>query len=113
MEQSEHKSSLKMEAIKNTVMNVMESLVSKKTGDSNESPQGWLKKALTKRQLEHIKINYFKKGVLSINIDSSSWLYSLTLQKEELLAKLNKISNGVKEIRFRIGEVKCKSQKQG
>lgn len=95
-----------MEAIKNTVMNVMESLVFKKTGEPGDGPEGWLKKALTKRQLEHIKINYFKKGVLNINIDSSGWLYSLTLQKEEILAKLNKISSSVKDIRFRIGEVK-------
>lgn len=94
-----------MDAIKNTVMAVMESLLSKKAGEPDGSPQDWLKKTLTKRQLEHIKINYFKKGVLSVNIDSSGWLYSLTLEKEQILARLKKNSSSVKDIRFRIGEV--------
>lgn len=95
-----------MEAIKSTVMNVMESLAVKKTRDSADNPEGWLKKALTKKQCEHIKVNYFKKGILSINVDSSGWLYSLTLQKEDLLVKLGKFSSAIKDIRFRMGEVK-------
>ncbi len=63
-----------MDAIKNTVMNVMESLVFKKIGEPGDGPEGWLKKALTKRQLEHIKVNYFKKGVLGIIVNSSGGL---------------------------------------
>ncbi|MEK6727410.1 MAG: DciA family protein [Candidatus Omnitrophota bacterium] len=94
-----------MEAIKNTVMNVMESLAAKKARGCEDDPQGWLKSVLTKGAREHIKINYFKKGVLSINVDSSSWLYSLTLQKEDILANLSKFSSDIKDIRFRIGEI--------
>ena len=100
--------SLQMEAIKSTVMNVMESLAAKKARDSRDNPQGWLKRVLTKGAREHIKINYFKNGILSVNVDSSSWLYSLTLQKEGILAKLGKFSSGIQDIRFRIGEIKCK-----
>ena len=99
--------SLQMEAIKSTLMNVMESLAAKKTRDCEDNPQGWLKRVLTKVEREHIKINYFKKGILSLNVDSSSWLYSLTLQKEETLANLGKFCSGIKDIRFRIGEIKC------
>lgn len=95
-----------MEAIKSTVMNVMDSLAAKKARDCEDSPQGWLKRVLTKGAREHIKLNYFKKGILSVNVDSSSWLYSLTLQKEEMLDNLGKFSNGIKDIRFRIGEIK-------
>lgn len=84
----------------------MEALAAKKAEGREDSPQGWLKKALNKRQREHIKVNYFKKGVLSLNIDSSSWLYSFTLQKESLFAKLSEFSGDIKEIRFRIGEIK-------
>lgn len=94
------------EIIKNTVMGVMESLAGKKCGAPDDNPQAWLKKVLTKRQLEHIKLNNFKKGVLYINTNSSSWLYSLSLQKEGLLAKLGKISNSVKDIRIQFGDIK-------
>jgi len=94
-----------MEAIKDTVINVIEDLKAKKTKISN-NPQALLKRVLTKKESQHIKFNYSKKGILSLYVDSSSWLYILTLQKEELLARINKKSNTVKDIRFRIGEIK-------
>ena len=94
-----------MEAIKDTVINVIEGLMAKKTKIS-DSPQTLLKRTLTKKESQHIKFNYFKKGILGLYVDSSSWLYILTLQKEELLAKLNKKSSAIKDIRFRIGEIK-------
>ena len=95
-----------MEAIKDTVLNVMERLAAKKTGSAADEPETWLKKVLTKKELGHIKFNYFKKGVLNLNVDSSSWLYNFNLQKEELLDKLNKHLKGIKDIRFRIGDVR-------
>ena len=95
-----------MEVIKDTVMSVMERLAAKKTGIAADDPHELLKKVLTKKELGHIKFNYFKKGVLNVNVDSSSWLYNFNLHKEGLLDKLSKYSSGIKEIRFRIGEVK-------
>jgi hypothetical protein len=95
-----------MEAIKDTVMSVMQHLADKKLIAGSNEPQLVLRKALTKKELGHIKVNYFKKGILSVNVDSSSWLYSLTLKKETLLAKLGRKSKEIKDIRFRIGEVK-------
>ena len=95
-----------MEQIKDTIASVIGNLVAKKQGEVGGGPEGLLKKALTKKELGHIKFNYFKKGVININVDSSSWLYSLNLKKEELLEKLGKESSKIKDIRFRIGEVK-------
>lgn len=74
--------------------------------DAANNPEAWLKRTLATTELRHIKFNYFKKGILSINVDSSGWLYNLSLQKEDLLARLKKNCNTIKEIRFRIGEVK-------
>ncbi len=65
-----------------------------------------LKKILTKKEIGHIKFNYFKKGILNIIVDSSSWLYQLSLEKDGLLAKLRKNLKNIKDIRFRLGEVK-------
>jgi hypothetical protein len=71
-----------MEAIKDTVQKVIQQLQRKKTETGPEEPQGWLKKALTKRELQHIKFNYFRKGILGISVDSSGWLYSLAYKRK-------------------------------
>lgn len=94
-----------MEVIKDTVHSVMRGLIAKKRGPEND-PQGWLEKALTKKELQHIQFNYFKKGILNLDVDSSSRLYSLNLKKGDLLAKLNKVTGAIKDIRFRIGEIR-------
>jgi len=94
-----------MEAIKDTVLNVMQRLKTKKTGICDDDPRALLKKVLTKKELAHIKFNYFRKGILGLYVDSSSWLYSFSLKKEGLLLGLNKKSSAIKDIRFRIGEI--------
>jgi hypothetical protein len=94
-----------MELVKKTIDEIMRSLVSKKTGSSGADPQEWLKKALTKKELGHIKVKYFSKGVLGLSVDSSAWLYILSLKKKELLDRIKKQEPGVKDIRLRIGEI--------
>ncbi len=95
-----------MERIKDTIKGIMEDWKVKKPKKSDDDPEGLLKKILSKRELAHIKLHYFKKGILGLNVDSSSWLYRLNLDKEGLLLKLNQKNNTIKDIRFRIGEVK-------
>jgi hypothetical protein len=95
-----------METIKDVVLHVIEDLETKKLHPEIDQPQAWLKKVLTKRELSHIKFNYFRKGVLGLWVDSSSWLYGLNLKKEDLLGKLRANSGAIKDIHFRIGEVK-------
>lgn len=95
-----------MEAIRDVVLSVIEGLQVKKSGAAADDPQGWLKKVLTKKELGHIKFNYFRKGILSLSTDSSGWLYHFSLEKADLLAKLQKESGALKDIRFRIGEMK-------
>lgn len=94
-----------MEAIKDTIINVIKELSLKKHGLSeNDNPEVLLKKALTKKELRHIKFHYFRKGMLGIKVDSSVWLYSMNLKKEKLISKLNSASTlGVKDIRFVLG----------
>lgn len=91
--------------MKNTIDEVMRSLESKKNDSSGADPQDWLKKALTKKELGHIKVKYFNRGILGLSVDSSVWLYLLSLKKEELLKKLKKESPGLKNINLRIGEL--------
>ena len=96
-----------MEAIKETVVHVMQRLKTKKSGAGDKDPGDSLKKILTKKELQHIKVNYLKKGVLCLRVDSSAWLYNFNLKKESLITKLNKEFGSIKDIRFYIGETKC------
>jgi len=91
--------------LKNTLDKVMRDLSAKKTGSSGVDPEQWLKKTLTKKELGHIKVKYFSKGVLGLSVDSSAWLYILSLKKEEMLNKLKKENPGLKNINLRIGEI--------
>ncbi len=92
-----------MESIKDTIQNVMSELKAKKSHPDKLGPEEVLKKALTKKELEHIKFNYFKKGVLGVNVDSSTWLYQFNLKKEDLLGRLKEHLSGIKDIRLRLG----------
>jgi len=94
-----------MELLKNTLNNVMRRLDAKKAVFQDSGPQQWLKKTLTKKELGHIRVKYFNKGILGLNVDSSAWLYILSLKKEELLKELKKENPEVKNINFRIGEI--------
>jgi len=94
-----------MQLLKNTVDEVMRGLYTKKAGFSDTDPQQWLKNALTKKELQHIKVKYFSKGILGLSVDSSAWLYILSLKKEDLLNKLKQESPAVKNINLRIGEI--------
>lgn len=94
-----------MELLKNTLDEVMRQLGAKKTVFQDTGPQRWLKKALTKKELGHIRVKYFNKGILGLNVDSSAWLYILSLKKEALLKELKKENPELKNINFRIGEV--------
>jgi hypothetical protein len=95
-----------MERISDTIQSVIHGLTAKNQGQFKSHPEDWLKKALTKKELEHIKFNYFRKGILGIKVDSSSWLYRFSLDKTKILTKLIKSSDEIKDIHFRIGEIK-------
>jgi hypothetical protein len=93
-----------MELLKKTLDVVMRGIDIKNTASCEAGPQRWLKKALTKKELEHIKVKYFSKGILGLSVDSSSWLYILSLKKEKLLESLKKENPELKNINLRIGE---------
>lgn len=95
-----------MEAIKETIQQLMQAWADERNKSAPDNPELWLKKSLSKKESAHAQARYFHKGILSIAVDSSSWLYYFNLQKEDLLVKLRKISSEVKDIRFSLGEIK-------
>jgi len=93
-----------MEHIKETVRAVFKEWHDKEKQGSCDEVAAALKKVLAKKALEHVKLYNFRKGVLSIRVDSSSWLYYLNLQKEDILNKLHRGCAPVKDIRFSLGD---------
>ena len=69
---------------------------------------GAWKAVVGKRASCHARPTSLKKASLIVNVDGSSWLYELTLRKKEILKKLGDRlrDRKVKDIRFRIGELK-------
>jgi predicted nucleic acid-binding Zn ribbon protein len=64
--------------------------------------------AAGKRGAKHTRPVSFRKSTLTVNVDGSGWLYELTTKKRQILKKLGSGLAGkkVKDIRFRIGEIK-------
>ncbi len=91
-----------MDAIKDVVTQVMRGLRSVKP--PQDDPEDLLKKVLSKKELQHVKFRYLRRGILGVAVDSSTRLYQLSLQKSTLLVKLAKKSKSIKDIRFYIGE---------
>lgn len=89
-----------MEHIRETLSGIIKDIEKKKTGKNNNLFM-LFKKNLENKERGHAKCAVFSRGVLTVNVDSSAWLFRLSLKKEKLLKKL-----GLRDIRFRIGEVK-------
>ncbi|MBU1998401.1 MAG: DciA family protein [Candidatus Omnitrophota bacterium] len=91
-----------MERIQDTLQAVLENIKKKKKANC-DNPYSWLRKTLSKKELVHVWFNYLHKGTLGLKVDSSSWLYQLSLQKDKLLGKLSRYSTSIKNIHFTIG----------
>lgn len=91
-----------MERIKDTLQAVFRELEAGRSRKRSADPAHGFKKLLTKKERAHIKVTNLRKGVLYVNVDSSSWLYVFTLRKERYL---NKLKPTITDLRFRIGEI--------
>lgn len=93
-----------MERINQTIRTVFGDWEGKNKEGAPAEIKDILKKVLAKNALAHVQSFYFRKGVLSIKVDSSTWLYYLNLQKEDLLVKLRKYLGTIKSMRFSLGD---------
>ncbi len=92
-----------MEAIKETINNIMFAWETKKKSANFYNFENLLNKLLTKKEIRHIKFNYFKRGIVDIKVDSSNWLYYFNLKKKELIAGFRQDIDSIKDIRFHLG----------
>ena len=88
-----------MEVIRTTLERLVKSWQNKQICDGGgEDLEKILKKILTKREQKHIKYYSLKDQRFVINVDSSAWLYVLSLKKTKLLKNLNQGLNCAKAI---------------
>jgi len=95
-----------MDDIKNTIAAVLKDMETRKDRVAASDPAQYFNKVFSKKEQAHLRLAYFRKGILAITVDSATWLYHLSLRKQELLRKLVELSGEVKDVRFVIGEIK-------
>jgi len=95
-----------MELIKETIQQLIEEWKTKKKLLPKDGIAQIVHKTLSAKEREHVRLIYCRNGILGLAVDSSAWLYQLTLHKTKLLDKLNKKIKDmqqIKDVRFHIG----------
>ncbi len=102
-----------MRTIDSIVKKVIKNLSGKGRVSWEEVSGAW-ESAAGSKAAGHTRPVAIRKGVLTVNVDGSGWLYELTIKKKELLKKLDGKIRGktIKGIRFRIGEVSEKNERR-
>jgi len=85
---------------------LIKKLDTKARGSIKEVVQAW-QEAVEAKAISHTKPVAIKKNILTIEVDSSTWLYFLSLEKKSILERMRKIlgKEKIEDIRFRIGEI--------
>jgi len=96
----------KPERIDSIVKSIIEKLDKKSNPSSTDIERVW-KEVAGEKISSHTKPASLRKKKLIINVDSSSWLYELTLKKNEFLANLKRGlgEDKIEQLQFRIGEL--------
>lgn len=96
----------KPEGIGGVINQVITKLDAKTHGQREDVVKAW-EGAIEKDAAGHTKPVAMKKNILTVEVDSSTWLYVLNLKKKSILASMQKSvgKEKVEDIRFRIGEI--------
>jgi len=60
------------------------------------------KKVAGESAARHSHPKMLKGGLLTVNVDSSAWIYELTLKKEKIEKKINRLIKQKKPLRIRL-----------
>ncbi|MFH1853812.1 MAG: DUF721 domain-containing protein [Candidatus Omnitrophota bacterium] len=94
------------EDIKEIINKVLRRL-EKKGSNKTEKILGAWQKIAGGPALNHSRPVSVKRGIITVEVDSSTWLYTLSLKKKEILSGLQKElkEERIKDIRLRIGDI--------
>lgn len=96
----------KPEDMGDIIKQVIKKLDTKTHGRREEVVEAW-QNAIEPGAAAHTKPVAIKKNVLTVEIDSSTWLYFLSMKKKGILESMKKAlgGQGIEDIKFRIGEI--------
>ncbi|MBU0759852.1 MAG: DUF721 domain-containing protein [Candidatus Omnitrophica bacterium] len=94
------------EDIKGIIDKVINRLEKRGPGKKEKILAVWQKVAGSKAA-SHSRPIGIKRRILTVEADSSTWIYSLSLKKREMLKNLQweLKEEGIKDIRFRMGDI--------
>lgn len=106
MSKQQHPRGTPPQVIKDVISAILEGLKNKEKPSSPERLLWEWKKVVRGNIARHTKPVAWTGTRLIVNVDSSSYLYELNLQKEKILSKLKRrLGKGkIDEIQFRMGE---------
>lgn len=96
----------KPEDIKGIICKVVTKIERRGIGKKEKALVVW-HKIVGEKAASHSRPVNIKRGVLTIEVDSSTWLYEFSLRKKAILKETEKElkAEGVKDIKFRMGDV--------
>ncbi|MBL7068613.1 MAG: DUF721 domain-containing protein [Candidatus Omnitrophica bacterium] len=91
--------------IKDITGKIIKEIAEKNLTKKERVEDAW-QKAAEKRFWPHTQPASFIRKRLVVNVDSSGWLYELTMSKWKITSKLSKIlKDDFRELQFRIGKI--------
>ena len=96
----------KPERLEDVVRSVLKDIDKQQRPTAVEIDAAW-KDAAGEKAFGHTKAASLRKKKLLVNVDGSTWLYALTLKKDELLQRLqeNLGKERIGQLQFRIGDL--------
>ena len=94
-----------MNTIKDIIPQVIEQLSLRQPDHQMKIQRIW-QNIIDERMAAHSALDHFTQGILTVSVDSSSWLFQMNLNKRKILERLQEEMPDVKNIQFKIGKVK-------
>lgn len=94
-----------MESIKDIIPHVFEQLTDRIPQTQTKIQRIW-QNAIDAKMAQHSTLSDFTDGVLTVEVDSSAWLYQMNLNKRKILIQLQDEIRDIKNIQFKTGKTK-------
>jgi predicted nucleic acid-binding Zn ribbon protein len=92
-------------SIKDVAKDIIKNLSKERHSKEDRIKEAW-EKAAGKKFCAHAQPVSFRKKRLVVNVDSSGWLYELTMRKQKIVSRLRKmLKDDFRELQFRIGRI--------
>ena len=93
-----------MDEVRDVVKDDLHDLLKREKNLSYQKTSEAWEKIVGPKASAHTKIVHLTKDRIQVNVDSSAWLYELSLKKESIQKEINKKCK-IQEVRFKLGSI--------